>query len=118
MSLTFVNYRGEPVSTVATHQRMPRPTAAPDHFHKGFKVVGFSPARVSDAEREHVAAQAASAQPKPFDLESWMRTHKPSAVRSQPYALKCAAEQCAELARRAGWLDVQINAIERGPKGA
>ena len=54
---------------------------------------------------------------KPFDLNHWMMTDRKRAVRAKPYELKDAAQDCADLAAKAGWLAVEIRKIAKG-KGA
>lgn len=43
---------------------------------------------------------------------AWVYTWKDS-VRSKPYEILEAAEQCAEMARKAGWEDVEIIEVKR-----
>lgn len=52
-------------------------------------------------------------QPKEFIDADWLRNAKKKAVRAKPYALADAAEICAELARKAGWLQVTVTPIEK-----
>jgi hypothetical protein len=48
-----------------------------------------------------------------FDETAWLRTAKRTAVRSKPYILQEAAQQCKELAVKAGWLEVQLIEIKK-----
>ncbi len=84
----------------------------------GFSVVGYSPAQIAKARQQH-ADEIAAAQrlklvnpiveiPGPFDLSAWMRKTRPGKARSKPYEIEQAAEQCAELCTRVGWLEVRV----------
>ena len=43
----------------------------------------------------------------------WLRNAKQKPVRAKPYAVQDAAETCAELARKGGWLQVTVTAMEK-----
>lgn len=93
-------------------------------YHKGYAVAGRPPGSIK-AEQEFVekrfatwfamsisdrvaAVQRGDREPKPWDLARYLRTTKPKRVRFKPYELPQAAEECAELARKAGWEYVEI----------
>lgn len=44
---------------------------------------------------------------------AWLRAAQRTAVRSKPYIHQEAAQQCKELAVKAGWCVVQIQAIKK-----
>jgi hypothetical protein len=90
-------------------------------YHKGWRVVGYSPEHVAEAERRHsIDREKLLGRAKPrdigeFNLHAWMAKTKPRAVRFKPYEVESAAIQCAELARRKGWGGGYLC---RGNKGA
>ena len=52
-------------------------------------------------------------QAKDFIDAEWLRNAKQKPVRAKPYAIQDAAETCAELARKAGWVQVTVTPIEK-----
>lgn len=123
MSLNFVNIHGQPVS-VAPVKRQAASKAQAGDYHKGYRVVGFAPLRMASAQAEHERLEEAAAKasphykPQPWSADAYMARSKPSAVRSKPYELASAAEQCAEMARRSGWLRVEVRPISSAAKAA
>ena len=115
MSLSFVNIHGHQISTAPVKATKPQP-GAPDAFHKGWQVVGYSPEHLASGRLEHFAEQRDKPDPKPFDEVVFMRTNKPRPVRSKPYEVYEAAEHCAELAGRLGWKLVQAVAKTKGAR--
>ena len=86
--------------------------------HKGWRVSGIKPGMLEDAKQAHerlcqMAQKAGGKPPEPFDEGAWLRTAKRTAVRSKPYILQEAAQQCKELAIKAGWLEVQLQEIKK-----
>ena len=76
------------------------------------------PGKLKEAKQAHeqlrqMAQKAGGKPPDPFDETGWLRTAKRTAVRSKPYILQEAAQQCKELAVKAGWLDVQLQEIKK-----
>lgn len=128
MGLTFVNIHGETVPVAppgaaagmgSATKRAPAKTVThgpgwQGSFHKGYLVVGFSPAQLAEARRVHDLAARHSPDAQPFDEVEYMRSAKPRKVRAAPYQLCEAAEQCAEMARGAGWKMVQTIAKTKG----
>lgn len=141
MSLKFVNLHGEEISegrmqaAAALQTKRKAVIERPAEFHKGFKVVGHPPppaleqARtlaikrwqdwqaLTDEERKKRRAEG-EREPKLWDESVWRSTTKPKAVRSKPYEVPEAAEQCAAMARKAGWLDVAVVAIAKSKEAA
>ena len=129
MSLTFVNHNGEPISATrmaamraqgAELERLRRLAAKADpvSVHKGWRVSGIKPGMLDEAKQAHerlcqMAQKAGGKPPEPFDETAWLRAAKRTAVRSKPYILQEAAQQCKELAIKAGWLEVQIQEIKK-----
>ena len=129
MGLTFVNHNGDPItdSRMATmraqgmeleRQRRLTAKADPVSVHKGWRVSGIAPGLLDEAKQAHerlcqMAQKAGGKPPEPFDQTAWLRTAKRTAVRSKPYILQEAAQQCKELAVKAGWLEVQLIEIKK-----
>lgn len=129
MSLTFVNHNGDPItdSRMAAMraqgmelERQRRLAAKADAVsaHKGWRVSGIKPGLLEEAKQAHgricqIAQKAGGKPPEPFDETGWLRTAKRTAVRSKPYPLQEAAQQCKELAVKAGWLEIQILEIKK-----
>ncbi len=108
VTLQFVNLRGETVKTVPTGKAAAKSRGlSATSYHKGWHVVGFSPDHLAFAKRTHSGD-------KPFDEATFMRTSTPKRVRPKAYEVFSAAEQCADLARRAGWKGVHTVAAQKG----
>lgn len=63
-----------------------------------------------EAQANHQKAKGNS---EPFDANHWLMNARKKAIRSKPYEVKEAAEVCADLARKAGWLAVEVREIKR-----
>lgn len=129
MSLTFVNHNGDPISASRMaamraqgmelkRQRRLAAKADPVSVHKGWRVSGIKPEcwkkqsrRTTDFAkwRRRQAASRRSRLMKPRGCAP------PSALlcEAQPYILQEAAQQCKELAAKAGWLEVQPQEIKK-----
>lgn len=89
----------------------------------GFVVVGYSPdhwaQRIEDhkhALRMYEAEPTKSKDPGSLDefTTRWLLKNKPKRARSKPYEIESSAEQCAEMLRKAGWLNVRVDELLRG----
>jgi hypothetical protein len=113
MSLSFVNLNGEPVSVAQKKVKKDR-TQGPAEFHKGWKVVGIPPGEYERAVEENTRQQAIDEKCNsevrkdlpPYEV--WRNSAKLKPVRSKPYEIHEAADQCADLARKAGWDKVYV----------
>lgn len=88
----------------------------PDQFHKGWRVVGIPPGAVEAAETERNRLQALMrdwTKRKPFDRGLWIANAKKKPIRPKPYEIKESAEVCAGLAKRSGWLSVELVEIKK-----
>lgn len=101
-------------------ERQKRVAAKADQVsaHKGWRVTGIPPEALAKAKEEHTRLQtmARKAGGKPiedFDELTWLRKDKRSAVRSKPYSLEEAAQQCKALAIKVGWVEVQILEVKK-----
>lgn len=114
----YVNCFGKPIgrevintSLAAESKRKPSNSSAPpQEYHKGWKVVGVPPGAVEEAEAEHNKVQLSKPEKyrEEFRREHWLANRQGKPVRPAPYFIKSAAEVCADLARKAGWLNVQV----------
>lgn len=114
--LTFVNYKGEALPPASNVPRAVNRREGPDQYHKGWRVVGIPPGAVEAAEAEHNRLQALMqdwTKRKAFDRGNWIANAKKKPVRPKPYEIKEAADVCADLAKRAGWLSVELVEIKR-----
>ena len=126
MSLSFVNLHGNPISQTkiaamraagAEAERARRLAAKPaKKSHTGWRVVGIPPGLLEAAQAEHSAVaekarEAGFAGDTPFNQDEWLRKQRRQAVRSKPYILREAAVQCADLAAKAGWIEVRIDEL-------
>jgi hypothetical protein len=89
----------------------------------GFEVAGFSPAHLAEGERKHEIEREGqkdrALMPKektlgPWNEEAYMREPKPKRVAPKPYNIASSADQCAELARKAGWKCVTVRELLKG----
>jgi hypothetical protein len=97
--------------------------ADPVSVHKGWRVSGIQPGLLDEAKQAHerlcqMAQKAGGKPPEPLDEAAWRCTAKRTAVRSKPYILQEAAQQCKELAIKMGWAEVQIQEIKKEFSGA
>ena len=130
MPLEFENCFGAPISEYTmqirktqalAEQRKQKAAAKPvdAKYHKGWRVVGV-PKTALDEAREEAATDAGIAAKagriaEPFNEQQWLMNAKAKPVRSKPYELREAAEQCKALAEKSGiWLRVQISEISKG----
>lgn len=130
MSLDFVNIHGARVIPTAGTRKPARPKKdAPAEFHKGFRVEGHPPGalesareaaikeceewgRLTEKERNRRTSEGMRS-PKPWDEDTWRARTKLKPVRSKPYELAQAADVCADMARKAGWLDVRVIELKK-----
>jgi len=112
--MDYVNIHGKPISVAPVKQEKKRSSRESQQYHKGWRVVGYSPEQVRDGalayERDGLEARTG----KPFSVHEFMVTHKPRPVRSRPYELYEAAEQCRQMAERSGWIGVRLEIKAKG----
>jgi hypothetical protein len=92
------------------------------NISQGFAVLGYSPDHWAEKDatyREALKAYEAAPEtakhpgaPDEFEIR-WISKNKPRRARSKPYELESAAEQCAEMMRKAGWLHVRVEELLR-----
>lgn len=136
--MNFVNLKGEPLNICALAGKH-KPQAPANTSLKrtddrtrakvsdGFVVLGFPRDYLETAEREHnirreelLALERTNKLgpkekvPAPWNEEVFMRTGKPKRARTKPYELEAAADECAELCRKAGWKNVRVEELMKG----
>ncbi len=122
MSLQFVNIHGEPVGTSGPEIKRKR-RDQPDSFHNGWRVVGIPPGELEAARDSHervtrFAQTSGGRMPKPWDEAHWLMNARKKAVRSKPYEVPAAAQSCAALAEKSGWLRVEVVELKKEPQPA
>lgn len=134
MSVHYVNLRGESVNPdllAMKHKPAPKASTALKTLDTrdgatlsmGFDVTGFSPAHLAEAKRKHEIDLEGQKDRKllrgekllvAWSEEVYMRETKPKRVAPKPYALASSADQCADMARKAGWKNVAVREILKG----
>jgi hypothetical protein len=114
MGQEFVNINGElfDMGLAAPAPRVKR--KQPDSYHKGYRVLGVPPRDLEHARRKHLEVQATEKNPKEWDELHWLMNARKKAVNPRPYELRAGAEQCAELAIRERWRQVEIVELMKG----
>lgn len=112
MSEITYNVGGRLMTASQLKASAPKPKAKPKAeqkaFHKGWAVEGH---RVADIEAAKKAAG------EKWDELAYLRKHKAKRVRTKPYEVASAADECAAIARRSGWVHVQVVALTAGTAG-
>lgn len=141
--MVYVNANGEPINPFQTPSAL-APKAKPkrvkaltgidyeDTASLGFVVEGFTramldaaadlrmkeiasyPERLEQALADH---KKTPLRPQPWDEEQYLLTAKPARVRSRPYEIRAAADECRALAERMGWMQVRVTELRRQRKG-
>lgn len=121
MEFAFVNVHGQritpPPMPLGPAKRAKKEAAAT--FHKGWVVQGIPPGAQEAAAQAHakvvaMAQRAGGRVPEPFDPGHWLMNARAKAVRAKPYEVELAARECAELARKTGWLRVEVVEKSKG----
>lgn len=132
--MTYVNYRGEEIGLI-DHGRAPKAKKDEQSFHKGFRVQGIPPGALEAAEKAHpqLIADAVSWNeriasgktggkakpvPGPWNPDRWLNEAPRRPVRSKPYEVPEAAEECRRMAQAAGWLRVEIVEMKKEVRAA
>ncbi len=138
--IVYVNTEGatlniEGMLAVAEMTRRPKPkNEGPAEYHKGWRVQGHPPgameAAQTEAEKlcrewgeltEHEKAQAireGARAPVAWNESLWRRETRKKPVRSKPYEVSEAARLCADMATKAGWIDVEVAELKKSKAGA
>lgn len=118
-NIEFVNIHGQPVDTTKRVRLEKRDRGAPTEYHKGYCVEGIPPGAREEAMEalarlRSMAESAGGKLPEPWNESAWIAKAKARRVRTKPYELCQAAEECKALAEKAGWLRVTIRALSKG----
>lgn len=108
--MAFVNIHGQPINVGTTTQKKeskPREDTGPQH--KGWLVVGHSPTQIEEFKKTLKPNEE-------FNLLIFARRVKFSKVRSKPYVTNEAAQICASMATKEGWVNVQVQPVLKGVK--
>lgn len=123
MRLTnFVNINGDPI-TFISEERVKHPKKEqPEEFHNGWRAQGIPPGALEAARDWHrnevkYAQLHNTKMPKDWDEQHWLMTARRKPVRSKPYEVPEAAQECKALAEKAGWLRVEVLELKK-EKGA
>jgi len=136
--MNFVNANGQPINVEAMKlQAIPRRQSkkeAPAEFHKGWRVQGHAPGAMEQARAESQrltnlwnsqtelekaeALRSGDRQPPEWDELKWRRDTRKKPVRSKPYEIPEAAKLCADMATKAGWLDIEVAELKKSKAGA
>lgn len=119
---TYVNYRGEEIGLVH-HEVMKKPKKEQAaEYHNGWRVQGIPPGALEEARNEHRRASLAATEngkaPKEWDEEHWLMNSKRKPVRSKPYEVPEAAQECKALAEKSGWLRVEVVELKKEKSAA
>jgi len=134
----FVNIHGQKVNTTARVKLAKRESSAGEDYHKGWRVVGVSPEAVTAArvarEKEISEATAHNEQwegnaafrasvrgsrgrltvPDALDIDAWIEKAPLKPARTKPFEIFDAAQQCFEMAVKAGWHRVEVRRLAKG----
>lgn len=110
-------------------QKIKRPPPLVDSFHKGFRVEGQPPGALEVAkleceikcrrfEDDRKQGKSNGKAPKTWDEAFWRNNYKKRPVRAKPYELLEAAQVCADMAEKAGWLNVEVREVKREVRAA
>lgn len=121
--MSFVNVFGEAVSIerlAAAKPKRPKKEQA-ESYHNGWRVQGIPPGALEDAYKGHLAQaamlRAGGKEAKEWSEEHWLMNAKRKPVRSKPYEVPQAAQECKAMAEKAGWLRVEVVELKK-EKGA
>jgi hypothetical protein len=114
--MTYVNYLGEEIGLI-DHGRPKKAKKDEQSHHNGWRVQGIPPGALEEA-RKSAAAEAAyvrsqGKQSKEWDEQHWLMNAKRKPVRSKPYEVPQAAQECKALAEKSGWLRVEIVELKK-----
>ena len=118
--MKYVNIHGQ-AWTPPSEASKKKAAAVRGEYHKGWVVTGFPREDIEEARRKHDEARAqaelsGAPRPLPFSEEMYCRTNKPKKARPKPYEVRSAADACAELLRKSGWVSVMVEPVARAGK--
>ncbi|MNL25072.1 hypothetical protein D3C87_1465370 [compost metagenome] len=110
--MAFVNIHGQPIAVPESSEKKAKSTSSKpklEVYHKGWIVTGHSPEQVADYKAKLPAGEA-------FNQLIFARRTKFRKVRTKPYESNEAAQQCAKMAEKEGWLNVEVKPQSKGEK--
>lgn len=127
--MSYVNYLGQEIGLI-DHGRAPKAKKQEQSTHNGWRVQGIPPGALEEAERRHpqliadavswnerissgMTSGKARPVPGPWDADKWLNEAKRVPVRSKPYEVPQAAQECKALAEKCGWLRVEIVELKK-----
>lgn len=107
----------------------------PSQTHHGFKVVGYPPGYIKDQQEANAkrlaqwkthtrdmrdkALAAGQKEPKPWDLEAWLKKNSKKRERvAKPFETTEAAEIAKAMVEKEGWEYVEVIPVIRGKPSA
>jgi hypothetical protein len=130
-NLSFVNIYGQPLLSVlilsdAAPAKKNKKRKLLESYHRGWRVVGLSAEHVDLAQKKHERKRREQKymdrlRPKqilsPWNEECWVAKARLRKIRPVDFEVQEAAHQYADLARKAGWMRVEVREIKKaGPK--
>lgn len=115
--MNYVNYRGEQIGLIV-HNVPKKPKKEAGSYHNGWRVQGIPPGALEEAReasrRVAKMAEVAGGRPIPaFNEANWLMNAKSKAVRSKPFEVPEAAQECKALAEKFGWLRVEVVELKK-----
>jgi len=131
MSLTFLvgDHAATAEQILKDAPKIKRPPPLQESFHKGFRVEGHPPGSLeaaqklaeqvwADFDRARQQGKSNGKPPQQWNELIWRQSCKKRPVRAKPYEVPEAAKVCAEMATKAGWLDVVVVEVKREVSGS
>lgn len=138
--MNYVNANGQPLDIcymeqIAKATRRIKPKAeGVAEFHKGWRVQGHPPGAMEEAKAEAerltriwneqseadkaAALRSGDRAPAVWNEAQWRRETRKKPVRSKPYEVPEAARLCADMATKAGWLDIEVAELKKSKNDA
>lgn len=121
--MTYVNYRGEEIGLVHHEVMKKSKKEQAAEYHNGWRVQGIPPGALEEARADHrrkalLVSKHTGNAAKEWDEERWLMNAKRKAVRSKPYEVPEAAQECKALAEKSGWLRVEVVELKKEKSAA
>lgn len=103
--VVYVNYRGDPVSTMPVKEK--REKREPQAYHKGWGAFGITRAQMESARRN------AESLGKGFDSDLFLRNAKMVRITRTSYSNPHAAQLACDLAMKDGYVYAAVRELKR-----
>jgi len=115
--MSYVNYLGEVIGLI-DHGKPKKAKAEEKSYHNGWRVQGIPPGQLQEAReaRERLvrmAEKSGGREIKRWDEAHYLMNAKRKPVRSKPFEIPQAAQECKALAEKSGWLRVEIVELKK-----